>query len=69
MESTLTETAHPSQELCTVIICVSYFTTGGPGKENRTSKSPPTGRVWERSKGDTTRLTTSQILIAGIHLG
>lgn len=35
MESTLTETAHPSQELCIVIICVSCFTTGGPRKENR----------------------------------
>ena len=35
MESTLTETAHPSQELCIVIICVSCFTTGGPCKENR----------------------------------
>ena len=32
----------------------------GPGKEHRTNKPPPTGRVWERSKGDTTCLTTSQ---------
>ena len=45
MESTLTETAHSGQELCTVIICASYFTTGGPGKENRTSKPPPTGSL------------------------
>jgi len=28
--------------------------TGGPGKEHETNKPPPTGRVWERSKGDTT---------------
>ena len=39
---------------------MSCFTTGGPGKEHRTNKLPPTGRVWERSKGDTTCPTTSQ---------
>ena len=39
---------------------MSCFTTGGPGKENGTNKPPPTGRVQERSKGDTTGLTTSQ---------
>ena len=37
-----------------VTICTSYFTTGGPCKE------PPTGRFWERSKGDTMCPTTSQ---------
>ena len=31
-----------------------------PGKEQGTSKPPPTRRVWERSKGDTTCPTTSQ---------
>ena len=36
------------------------FSTGGPSKEHETNKPPPTGRVWERSKGDTTCLTTSQ---------
>ena len=36
------------------------FTTGGPGKEHGTNNPPPTGRVWERSKGDTTCPTTSQ---------
>ena len=36
------------------------FTTGGPGKEHGTNKPPPTGRVQERSKGDTTCPTTSQ---------
>ena len=39
---------------------MSCFTTGGPGKEHRTNKAPPTGRVRERSKGDTTGPTTSQ---------
>ena len=39
---------------------MSCFTTGDPGKEHGTNKPPPTGRVWERSKGDTTFLTTSQ---------
>ena len=34
--------------------------TGDPGKEHRTNKPPPTGRVRERSKGDTTGPTTSQ---------
>ena len=34
--------------------------TGGPGEEQGTNKPPPTRRVWERSKGDTTCLTTSQ---------
>ena len=36
--------------------------TGGPGKEHGTKKLPPTGRVWERRKGDTICLTTSQNL-------
>ena len=39
---------------------MSCFTTGGPGKEHRTNKPPPTRRVRERSKGDTTCPTTSQ---------
>ena len=43
-----------------VTICISCFTTGGPAKEHGTSKPPPTRRVWERSKGDTTYATTSQ---------
>ena len=34
--------------------------TGGPGKEQGTNKPPPTGRVWERPKGDTTCPTTPQ---------
>ena len=43
-----------------VTICISCFTTGGPGKEHGTNKPPPTRRVWERSKGDTICPTTSQ---------
>ena len=43
-----------------VTIRMSYFTTGGPGKEHGTNKPPPTGRVQERSKGDTMCPTTSQ---------
>ena len=40
---------------------MSCFTRGGPAKEHRTNKlPPPTGRVQERSKGDTTCPTTSQ---------
>ena len=31
-----------------------------PGKEQGSNKPPPTRRVWERSKGDTTCPTTSQ---------
>ena len=33
---------------------------GGPGKEHETNKPPPTGRVQEGSKGDTTCPSTSQ---------
>ena len=39
---------------------MSCFMTGGLGKEHGTNKPPPTGRVQERSKRDTTCLTTSQ---------
>ena len=34
--------------------------TGDPDKEHGTNKPPPTGRIRERLKGDTTCLTTSQ---------
>ena len=43
-----------------VTIFMSCFRTGGPGKKQGTNKPPPTRRVWERSKGDTTCLTISQ---------
>ena len=55
-----TDWNHPPWPGTIVTICVSYFKTGGPGKEHGTNKPPPTGRVWERSKGDTTHPTTSQ---------
>ena len=41
-----------------VTISMSCLMTGGPGKEHGTNKPPPTGRVQERSKGDTTCPTT-----------
>jgi len=34
--------------------------TGDPGKEYRSNKPPPTGRVPERLKGDTACPSTSQ---------
>ena len=43
-----------------VTICMSCFMTGGPGKEHRTNKPPPTRSVRERSEDNTTCLTTSQ---------
>ena len=58
---TLPATTHPGQVVPDVVtICVSYFTTGSSGKEHGTNKPPPTGRIWERSKGDSTCPTTSQ---------
>ena len=39
---------------------MSCFTTGGPDKDHGTTKSPPTKRTQEKSKGDTTCPTTSQ---------
>ena len=43
-----------------VTICMSWFRTGGSGKEHGTNKPPLTTRIRERSKGDTTCPTTSQ---------
>ena len=34
----------------TATTCMSYCTSGGPGKEHRTNQLPPTRRIWERSK-------------------
>lgn len=42
---------HSSWPDTIVTTCMSYF-TGHPGKEHGTNKTPPTGRIWERSKGD-----------------
>ena len=46
----LTGTARPGQAPQRPSVCC--FTAGGPGKEHRTGKPPPTRRVQERSKGD-----------------
>ena len=43
-----------------VTICMSCVRIGDPAKEHETNKPPPTGRVRERSKGDTACPTTSQ---------
>ena len=55
-----TDRNHPPWAGIIITVCVNYFTTGGPGKEHGTNKSPPTGKVQERSKGDTMCPTTSQ---------
>ena len=55
-----TDWNHPPWPGSLVTICTSCFMTGGPGKEHRTNKPPPTGRVREWSKGDNTCPTTSQ---------
>ena len=55
-----TDWNHPPWSGTTVTICMSCFTTGGPVKEHRTNKPPPTGRVRERSKGDTMCPSNSQ---------
>ena len=34
-----------------VTICMSYFITGGPGKEHRPNKPLPRERIQKRSKG------------------
>ena len=43
--NTLTETIDPARPHCFCItICMSGFTTGGPGKAHETNKPPPTGK-------------------------
>ena len=54
---------HPLRPGTIVTICMSCVRNNGgkePGKEHGTNKPPPTGRVRERSKGDTVCLSTSQ---------
>ena len=51
---------HPPWPGTIVIICVSYLTAESPGKEHGSNKPLLTGRVQERSKGDTTCPATSQ---------
>ena len=47
---------------------MSCFTTGGPGKEHRTNKSPPTGRVQEGQKKTPHVRPPPRILLSDIHL-
>ena len=54
-----TDCHHPPWPGTAVTICVSYFTTSGLSKEHGTNKPPATGKVQEKSKGDTSP-TTSQ---------
>ena len=35
-----------------IVTCMSYLTIGGPGKECRTNKPLPIGRIPERSKAE-----------------
>ena len=58
-----TDWSHLPWPSTTVTICMSCFMIGGPGKEHGTNKPPPTGRVQERSKGDTRCPTTPRILL------
>ena len=55
-----------------VTTCMSYLTTGSPGKELGTNTLLPTERIRQRSKGES-RLhkfyQPPRILLAGIHLG
>ena len=55
-----TDWNHPPWPGIILTICMCCFMTGGPDKEQGTNKPPPTRRVKERSKGDTTCPTTSQ---------
>ena len=44
-----------------------YFTTGGPGKEHRSNKRPPTVRTWERSKETPRVLPLPRLLLNALH--
>ena len=55
-----TDWNRPPRPGTVVTVGMRCFRTGGPGKEHGTNKPPPTGRVWEMSKRDTTCPTTSQ---------
>ena len=55
-----TDWNRPPRPGTVVTSCMSCFMTGVPDKECRTNKPPPTGRVRERSKGDTACPSTSQ---------
>lgn len=54
-----------------VTICMSYLTTGGPGKERRTNKPSPTRRIWKGLKETPVHMSHQprRLLLAGLHLG
>ena len=66
-----TDCNHPPWVGKTVTSCMSYLTTGGPGKESRTNKLPPKGSVQEKSKGERRcqSMCPSRTHLAGILLG
>ena len=53
----------------TATICMSYVMTGDLGKEHRTNKPSPTGRIQERSKEIPRVLPPPIILLARLYLG
>ena len=63
----MTEITHPASIITT--ICVSYFVSGGLGKEHGTTKPPPNKRIQERSNERSRVLSYSRILLLGIHFG
>ena len=68
---TMTETATWPGKI--VAICVSYLTTGGPGKELRTNELPNRKNLGEVKRREETPVRMSyrppRILLAGVHLG
>ena len=68
---TMTETATWPGKI--VAICVSYLTTGGPGKELRTNELPNRKNLGEVKRREETPVHMSywppRILLAGVHLG
>ena len=61
----------PPQPGTIVSTCTSYLTTGGPGNKWGIDKLPPTGRIWERPKGERRHqsICPPRILLAGSHFG
>ena len=55
LRGTLTEITHPTphaQPGKIVASCMNHLRIGGPGKDHRTNKLPPMGKLCERSKGE-----------------
>ena len=48
---------------------MSYFTTGGPGKEHGTNNPPPTEEFGKGQKETPRVQPPPRILLSGIHLG